>query len=171
MEMDIFIFLRTFAAGTYIPSSKMLYPPISRLASHPSSTVLGIAPRQNHQDQPPAVTLEADSQTVQMPTVVFPIKKNIAIVLLVHYVQFLASPLSITVTQTTITETLNYTTGWRQQNNLKLCISLYHIFIINTVSFNLHEITRVFVYILSIWMFLKTVTQTQCHHLSLVTQM
>ena len=62
-------------------------------------------------------------------------------------------------------------TGWRQQNNLKLCISLYHIFIINTVSFNLHEITlRVFAYILSTWMFLKTMTRTQCRHLSLITQ-
>ena len=75
----------------------MVYPPISRLASHPSFMVLGIAPRQNHQDQPPAITPEAESQTVQMPTVVFPIKKNIAVVLLVHYIQFLASPLSITV--------------------------------------------------------------------------
>ena len=44
--------------------------------------VLGITPRQNHQDQPPAVTSEAESQTVQMPTVVFPYKKNIATVLL-----------------------------------------------------------------------------------------
>ena len=60
----------------------MLHPPISRLASHPSSAVLGIAPRQNQQDQPPAVTPEAESQTVQMPTVVFSCKKNIAIVLL-----------------------------------------------------------------------------------------
>ena len=55
-----------------ISSGRMLYPPISRLASHPSSTVLGIAPRQSHQDQPPAITPEAESQTVQMPTMVFP---------------------------------------------------------------------------------------------------
>ena len=55
-----------------IPSIRMLYPPISRLASYPSSTFLGIAPRQKHQDQPPAITLEAESQTVQMLTMVFP---------------------------------------------------------------------------------------------------
>ena len=63
----------------------MLHPPISRLASHPSSTVLGITPRQNHQDQPPAVTPEAESRNDQtmIPTVVFTCKKHIATVLLV----------------------------------------------------------------------------------------
>ena len=29
---------------------------------------------------------------------------------------------------------------------MKLCISLHHIYIINTVSFNLHEITEVLLY-------------------------
>ena len=64
-----------------IPTNRMQYPPICRLASHPSSTVLGIAPWQNHQGHLPALTAKAECQTVLMPTVVFPCKKNIGTVL------------------------------------------------------------------------------------------